>query len=397
VHRFLSSPFFRWKFFGGLVLTVPLWAIYAPIPESELSKDLILSAKTSVAHDSNLFGAASAGVGSVIFSVAPRITYSGSVTDQAFLATSYGLTLDKFASRPGEKLLSIHEAMMRLAYGFSKSTVLDVTEMFMASRNPESLLAGVPLSPDQSFLRNQIDGRFDTPVSGKVLAALKARSIYFKYKNGALGRSIDRVENILAVAGEYAILPELKAVGEYRHQEVYYRKEGETKNKVSELLMGGFEYALARKFSLSSRVGIEFRKRSAERSATAPFAELAGKYDYTEKSFLTAGLGYNLEETSDTARFTDTQSKKVFVALQHSMTALISASVSVSYEPAVLQGRRGVKSLNEQALRAGSALSYLPSKNWTVSGSLDFDRSRSDDPTRNMDRRRLGLSGNYSF
>lgn len=137
---------------------MPLWAIYAPIPESELSKDLILSAKTSVAHDSNLFGAASAGVGSVIFSVAPRITYSGSVTDQLFLATSYGLTLDKFASRPGEKLLSSHEAMMRLAYGFSKSTVLDVTEMVMASRNPESLLAGCRCRRTNRFFVTKLTG-----------------------------------------------------------------------------------------------------------------------------------------------------------------------------------------------------------------------------------------------
>ena len=29
----------------------------------------------------------------------------------------------------------------------------------------EKLLAGVPLNPDQSFARNQFDGRFDTPLS----------------------------------------------------------------------------------------------------------------------------------------------------------------------------------------------------------------------------------------
>lgn len=236
---------------------MPVWAVYAPIPDRDQGKDLSITAKAGVSYDSNLFGSASRPVGSTIFSLAPRIAYNASVTDQTFLSTSYGLTLDQFDNRPGEKLLSSHEASLRLAHAFSKTTTIDLNDVFMLTRNPESLLAGVPLNPDQSFARNQIDGRFVTPLGAKATGTVKARSAHTKYRNATLGRSLDRTENLYGLAGDYAILPEVKAVGEYRHQDVYYRKVGESKNKSSEYLMGGVDYAVARKLSLMSRLGYE--------------------------------------------------------------------------------------------------------------------------------------------
>ena len=83
--------------------------------------------------------------------------------------------------------------------------------------------------------------------------------------------------------------------------------------------------------------------------------------------------------------------------MQHSITALIVASGSLGYEPSQLQGRRGLENVDEATTRAGLALSYLPTKSWTISASCDYDRIRSDDPVRNMRRNRVGLSANYTF
>jgi hypothetical protein len=154
---------------------------------------------------------------------------------------------------------------------------------------------------------------------------------------------------------------------------------------------------VTRKLSLSSRLGAEWRARASQRDTTAPFAELSAKYDYTEKSFLLAGFGYSLEETSDTARFNDTKLTRVFLNAQHAVTALITASASFSYEPGTLQGRRGVRDVDETSIRTGAALSYLPTKNWTISVSADYDHTRSDDPVRNLKRTRTGLYATYTF
>lgn len=389
--------FLRTLIVGGLVAAVPLRAVYAPIPAQEQPNDLTIAVRGGVTYDTNLFGASTGAIESLVWEFAPRISYNASPSERTFLATSYGLTLNYFDKRPGEKLLDSHDLMVRVAHQFAQKTTLDITDVLMISRNPEALLAGLPLNSDQSFNRNQLDARFDTPLSGKIGGALKARSVYYSYRNATLGRSLDRIENLYGGSLDYAVLPELKAVAEYRHQDVFYRKLGEVKNKHSDFVMAGIDYAAARKLTVSGRLGHEWRERAAERDTTAPYAEFSMKYDYAEASFIAAGYGYTLEETSDTLRFTDSRVHRFFVNAQHRVTGLITASGSFGYEPAELQGRVGQADVDEDTVRVGVALSYLPTKNWILSATYDYDRVDSDDAVRDLERERTGLNATYTF
>jgi predicted porin len=382
---------------AGLMATLPLRAVYAPIPEQEQGKDLIVSVKAGASYDSNIFGAATDERESLIWTIAPQARYNVSLTAQTFFAASYGLTLDRFDQRPGDKLLDSHDASVRLAHAFSQATVIDLNNTFTVSRNPESLLPGQTLNTNQSFTRNQIDGRFVTPLTAKIGATVKARSLYYDYHDAQLGRSLDRIENLYGLSADYAILPEVKAVAEFRHQDVYYKKLGELKNKNSDYLMGGVDYNFARKMSLTGRLGAEWRERRTERDTTAPYAELSARYDYTERSFLAAGYVYTLEESSDPERFTDTKLHRIFANVQHAVTPLIVASGSLTYEPATLQGRRGKPNISESTVRGGAALSYLPTRNWTLSAGYDYDYVRSDDAARKLRRERVALSAIFTF
>lgn len=389
--------FLRILLAGGLIAAVPVRAVYAPIPEQDQGKDLTVTLAATVSHDSNIFGAGTGAVSSDVYEFSPKFAYNASLTDQTFLSLSYKLTLDHFTDRPGDKNLDSHDLSARVAHAFSQSTTLDLVETYLVARNPESLLNGLPVNADQSFQRNEFDGNFATAVSPKVGVTLKARTVYFKYRNATLGRSLDRIENLFGLAGDYALLPETKLVGELRHQDVYYSKLGEIKNKSSDYLMGGVDYMVAKKLSVSGRVGAEWRHRDAERSTTAPYAELSTKYDYVQGSFLAAGYMHTLEESSDTTRFTDTMVDRMFVNLQHKITALVTFSGSVTFEPTRLEGRRGQANVDEDTTRAGFALSYLPTKHWALSLSYDNDHTRSDDPTRDLSRERVGLNATYSF
>ena len=388
---------------SGVLAASPLLAVYAPIPEPEQGKDLLVTVRGGVSHDTNIFGAARGAVASTIFTLAPRVTYNHSLTDQTFISGSYGLTLDQFQDRPGDKLVDSHDLTARVAHAFTRSTTIDVFNMLSIARNPESTLPGVgalpgvTLNADQSYTRNQLDGRFNTPLTPKASVTVKARSIYYEYRDDALGRNLDRIENLYGVAGDYAVLPEVKMVGEYRHQDVYYRKQGETKNKTSDYLMGGADYNVAKKLAVSGRLGAEWRSRSAESDTVAPYAELSGKYDLTERSFIVAGYAYTFEESSDIARFTDSQVNRFFANAQHAVTPLIVLSGSLTFEPSVLQGRRGQVDVDEDTTRLGGAASYLANKNWTLSLSYDYDRVKSDDAPRNLRRERVGLNAIYSF
>lgn len=372
-------------------------AVYAPVPEQDLGKSLVLTLKSGLGYDSNLFGGATSRVESAVFHFAPKVAWNASLTSQTFASVDYQPTVEYFENRPGERTLDSHVANLRFAHAFSATTTLDVLEVFRRERNPESLLNGLPLNSDQSNNINEIDVSFSTAPTAKTSVTLKVRGLNIDYRDADIGRSLNRFEDIIGASGGYAILPEFKAVAEFRHQDVFYGKLGETKNKRSDYLMAGADYDIAKKLTLSGRVGTEWRHRSSERSTSAPYAEFTAKYTYAEDSFFSGGYMYTLEETSDTGRFTDTRVHRVFASMQHHVTALIVASASLTYEAAVLQGRRAAANLAEDTVRGGVALTYVPTKNWSVALSYDADDVSSPDPTRVMVRHRAGLSASYSF
>jgi hypothetical protein len=387
----------RVSLLSGLMLYLPLWAVYAPIPEREQGQAWSVSLQSSIVHDSNIFGGPTDEISSDIFSLSPKIAFNASVTDQTFVTASYQPTLDHFTDRPGDKTLYSHEVLGRVAHAFSPTTTLDFIDSFQASKNPASLLNGVPLNTDQSFKRNQFDGHYSTNVTEKAGTTVKFRSTAYRFDNATLGRSLDRTENLYGLAGSYDLVPETKGVAEYRYQTIDYRSSGGNKDKTSHYLLGGLDYKAAEKLTASARLGVEWRHREGERSQTAPSAEFSLKYDYAQQSFITAGYAYALEEASNVDLYTDTKVNRLFVNLQHAISPLIVASGSIDYEPSVLQGRRGLRNVNETTVRFGAALSYLPTKNWSLSATYDYDHVTSDDASRLMARARTGLSATYAF
>ncbi|MBI5767494.1 MAG: hypothetical protein HZA93_06840 [Verrucomicrobia bacterium] len=389
--------FFRVLLAGGLAAVLPALAVYAPVPEKDQGKALTVKVKSALSYDSNIFGGATGAIESSIFQVVPGIAYNASVTDQMFVSLAYELTLDHYDNRPGDKLLDSHMAMARLARAMSPTTTVDFVELFMAASSPESLLNGLPLNADQSMIRNEVDGTLLTSLNPKLGASLKARTVYNKFRNAILGRSLDRIENLYGLSVDFAALPEVKVVGELRHQDVFYRKLGEVKNKRSDFVMGGVDYALAKKMTASARAGAEWRHRSSERSAAVPYVEVTSKYTYAPESFITAGYMLTIEETSDTARFTDTRVNRFILNLQHHFTPLIAVSAGATFEPSVIKGRRGQASIDEDTGRYGVALTYLPTKNWVLTGSIDFDKVNSGEASRGVERTRYALTGSYTF
>lgn len=378
--------------------SLPLQAAYAPIPEQEQAKAWAVTLTANVYHDSNIFGAQTGEIDSMVYQVAPQFAVNGSITQQTFASASYKLTLDRVEDRPGDRTLDSHDLSLRLAHAFQPGTTIDLTESYQVAKNPESLLAGIPLNTDQSFKRNQLDGRFDHALNAKTQASLKARLIDYRYDNAALGSSLDRNETLFGLSASYALLPETRLAGEYRYQDVGYDTGGATKDKESHFLLAGVDYAPGPKLTASARLGVEFRSRAGERSEDAPFAELSAKYDYGDRSFFSTGYVFALEETSNVALYTDTQVHRFFFNLQHVITPAVVGSASINFEPATLQGRRGISpDRDETATRFGAALTYLGRRNWSVSATVDFDRVDSDDVSREMDRSRVGLSARYVF
>jgi len=383
--------------FLSVFAALEAYAAYAPVPATDPDKDFTISLSAAITHDSNIFGSASGAIDSLVYRLAPKAAYAASLTDQTYVSASYGLAIDQFENRPGDKTLLGHDLMARVAHAFSSVTNVSLTDSFVVAKNPESLLAGIPVNTDQSYQRNQFDAVFSTAPTKKVGLTVKARSMLYEYRSGPLGRSLDRTENLFGVSGDYAVLPEVKGIAEYRHQTVSYRSLSDNKDKRSDLFLAGIDYRVGPKISASSRLGVEFRRRSAERSTTVPYAEFSGRFAGGEQAFVSGGYVFTLEEASDVARFTDIEVNRFFVNAQHPLSPRIVASGSLTYEPSQLKGRRGQRDLDEETTRLGGALTYLAAKNWSVAATYDFDDITSEDASRKQVRHRAGVSATYAF
>jgi len=373
-------------------------AVYAPIPTQEQGKDLTISLEAGISYNTNIFGAATGAIASTVFDVSPKISYNASVTDQTFFSAYYMPTVDYFDNRPGTKTVFSHALDAKLAHSFSSSSSVDLSDAYSYNQNPEALLNGTPVNTDQTLQSNEFDGRYTFSPVEKLGLVLKARSVYYDYTNPILGDQLNRFENLYGIESDYSLLPTVKLAGEYRHQDVDYENNPSDNNKHSDFLMAGFDYSAGPKLSLSMRLGGEYRQREGLPSETTPYAELSGKYDYAKGSFVSVGYTYSLEETSDPIHFSDEKTNRMFINVQHAVSSLIVASASIDYEPSVLIGRPGeLGNINETGTHAGVALSYIPTKNWTVSASYDYDNINSGLASRNLNRSRVGLSATVVF
>ncbi len=373
-------------------------AVYAPIPEEEQGQGLSVRIDAGVVHDSNIFGSARNEIDSLVYRVAPQLSFNASLSPRTFFSARYQPSLEHMVDRPGDRTLDSHDASVRLAHAFRPDTTIDLNETFQIVRNPESLLAGVPVNTDQSFKRNIVDGRFETKVNPRLAGLLKARALHYRYDNRGLADGLDRAEVLVGAAAAYSLLPELKAAAEARYLDVAYDVDAAFKDKSSRYLLVGVDYEPNPKLAAGARIGWEGRRRRGDDSTDSLYAEATVKYDYGQSSYVAGGYGYGLEETSNLSLYTDARVHRLFVNVQHFLTPVLSASTSLNFEPGQLQGRRGISpDRDEDTVRAGFALTYAWRRNGSVSLTYDRDRVSSDDDDRDLRRNRVGFSARFEF
>lgn len=348
-------------------------------------------------QDSNIFGSATGAIESLVYSVSPSLSYNASVDDQTFVSASYNLSWDHVVDRPGQKNLTSHMLNARMAHAFSSTTNIDVSDSYQISKNPQSLLSGLTLNTDQSFKMNQFNARFTTAASPKAGVLLKYRNINYAYDLPNLATQLDRMEHLAGLELNLALLPVTKLAAEYRYQNVAYDSGAATKDKRSHFVLGGLDYNPSEAVTLTFRGGFEDRTREGAGATTAPYAELSTRYTYGQNSFIAGGYVYTFEEASEVIRFTDTKVNRFFVNVQHRLSPLVTVSGSLAWEPSQLQARAAFTDIDETTTRVGLALSWQPTKNWTLSATIDSDKIASDDSARDQDRTRYGVSARVSF
>jgi len=242
-----------------------------------------------------------------------------------------------------------------------------------------------------------LDAKYTFTPAERLGLALKTRIMYYDYVYEAIGDQLNRFENLYGLEFDYSLLPELKLAGEYRHLDVDYRNDPSENDKHSDFLVAGFDYRVGRRLTASFRAGGEYTHRDSLSTETTPYVEFAGKYDYAQGSFISAGYTYDLEETSNPLLFSDEKVNRMFVNIQHAFTGLIVGSAAFDYEPATLLGRSGLPNITENTTHAGAAVTYLPTRSWKVSLTYDYDYVESGFSSRGLNRSQVGVRAVVTF
>lgn len=393
----LSLPF---ACLAALSTLPALHAVYAPIPLQEQGKALTFSLEVGEYYDSNIFGANTGRIESFVTQVTPRVDANYSLSDQSFLSAYYELQYMYFDSRPGDKNLFNNRLGLDFDHTFSEALFLSVSDDFGVIDNPQSaIVTGTPIQTDQSYISNFLQGELTWQATPVIAIINKYRNSYWDYDDSTLATQLDRMEHLYGLELDYDYLPDWTLVGEYRLKYNDYRNNALPKDSLSNFLLAGFDYQSSEQLSLLARAGVDFRDRDATSNETAPYGELTAVYQYAPRSFVSGAFTYGIFETTDTTQFLDSEDAIFIINTESYVTDFIVLSGAVTFQYSTLQQRpgNGIGDAIEKTWRLGAGVSYLPTPNWAVILTYDYDFVNSQVVTRNQVRNRVGISGRYTF
>ena len=386
--------------------SLPALATYAPIPAVEQGRVFTLYLGAGCYYDTNIFGAANAAIGSLVFQLQPNAVLNFSLADQTLLSASYQASLDYFDSRPGDEFLLSHTITARLAHTFSPRLDAEINDTFQVIKNPESLLPGIAdaiANPDQSLNHNQLEAKAAFTATPRDTIKAVARAGNFFYQNPWLRHDLNLGQYTAALQAIHSVRENLQAIAEYRYGAIRYANDGDLKNKDTHALFAGADYAPTKLTAITARLGIEQLLRKNAPDATLPYIELAVKHDFFNNSFISAGYTFAVQETSGVLTYTDMYAHHFFLNAQHGLTRQLLLTALADWQPSRLNAREppapGAKEpdINETNLKLGIALTFLMGKRWSFSFTCDYDNISSDNPQRNLNRARTGIRGRWIF
>ena len=321
-----------------LLISPLLFGVYAPIPEQEQGTPLTISLKAGGFYDTNIFGNFTNEIDSGAISFAPQFKYNASLSEQTFLSGLYNLEIISYDNRPTDDLLFNNVLGLNVYHSFAPNINFQISENLSFIDNPESLLVGV-LQSNQSYNHNLFNVSLGVDLSEKLGAVFKFRNTDFGYDDRNLGSLLDRNEHLLGIEGDFNLSPIMTVVGEFRYQDINYDQNGFDKNSDSVFFLTGLNYKPDEKLDVRVRGGVEDRNRESSTDNATFYGEFTTFYRYQEESFISAGVTYDIRETSNPLNFTDDEVLSVFFNAQHALSGALTASGSVLYNASELLRR----------------------------------------------------------
>ena len=379
-----------------LLLPVSLYGIYAPVPAPEQGSAVTVSLIGGVHWDTNVLGTPDSEIESAVYYASSRIMVGQGTDTQTTFTGYYDLKAFFYSDRPTENSLYNHEFIGTLNHEFSEAAQIFVSDTYSIIDDPESIDVGI-LQTNQSHNQNRFNTRFRYDASEQLNVVLKFRNIDFSYDNSDVSEILDRNETRAGAEIGYQVQPTARVVAEYRYQSVNYGSAAVLKDSSSSFFLGGLDWDPDPKTKVNARFGLEDRDRSASSGVSSMYATVAVLHKYADRSYLSVGASFNIQETTNPVEYSDEEVLGFFVNAQHAVSGTLFIGGSVFYDNSDLRPRGANASITDGGLRLGLNMTYEPRPNWSAIFSLDYDDVSSDDPKRSQQRFRVGISARYTF
>lgn len=391
--------------FSIAVLALPavLLGVYAPIPEFDQATLFVVEIEGGVGWDDNILGDNEDEIDSSYVTFRPRIRFDATLQDRGFIRGGYRLSGFYYEERPGDTALYNHQIDLEYSYRLSDRTDLSLSNRFQIANNPEVRLsiADPLVQADQSNTNNSFGGDVRTRLSEKFSLSASGRYYFIDYDEDALAERLDRDQVRAGLRGSYRFLPELSFSLGADAQSVEYETNDDERGSDSVIATVGADYTVSDRADLSGRIGVEARDRNTGESTDSLNLDVRYVFRYQPTSYLSVGIGHEIEEATNTDRFFDEEATRVSVNLQHDLTGngILLGSIGVHYKTATLRGREtaGADDSDEETLRLGLGVTYNISNNLRVIGQYDLDEVTSDVVARERTRNRFSISVSYKF
>jgi hypothetical protein len=354
------------------------------------------------------------------FEVSPSASYNMPM-ETSFLSLSYIYTMAYFADRDDNKIDQTHDVRLNFDHRFSEQYHLNFTDQFVYSFEPTLIDQGStvtsPLRLNSEGLHNRAVLSLDAQLTSvwSVLGGYENNFYDYRSKgDGSYSALLDRVEHLFRGDLRYTLTPNTTAFLGYQFGLNDYSSndklaigstlKGKDRSSTSHYGYVGAEHKFSSMLTVEGRAGVQFVDYSElNQSDTSPYIDLIGTYNYMPGSYLKLGLrqAHNGTDVAGSATSAenvtlDQNTTTIYLAVNHRMTALITANALLQYQHSIYNGG-AVDGDADDYISAGLSVAYKLNRHWSVEASYYLDRLSSDIGGREFTRNRVlaGVRGTY--
>jgi hypothetical protein len=322
--------------------------------------------------------------------------------EQTYVRMRYDFEGSYVTGRNQQGLEQAHVFDGLLSREFSPRLKLDISDSLRRAVEPDLLEItsgqGAQLQRRGDYLFNAAALALSYDLTYRWLATLRANTDLWRYDDPVFASQNDRQGYSPALELTHLLTPRTFVGAGYRYSIVDYVNPGtnDARNSTAHELFLIFSHTFNPRFSFNANVGASLQEFGDGTQDTAPSANVAVNYRYSDRTTASLGFRYGIT-TTEVGLFRSTDSATLFGSANYQFMPNFSASLSGLYSHATFGNLQpgtiviGALPQNEDSYRVSLSLSYQFPRYVNLGLSYTYENVASDFPGRSFDRNRVTL------